>query len=92
MPIVQLGLDGEPLNQPVIFDCPICEKEIIVKRDEKGNYYHRAWMFHFTYEHGKTALKYVKDSIMTWLYYFVLIPPHPLAKELIDEWKTKVKE
>jgi len=72
------------------FDCPICEKHIIIKRDKKGNYYHRPWMFHFTYEHGKLAVKYVKDSIMCWLYYFA-DPFGCVAKELIDEWKEKVQ-
>lgn len=89
MDSIQLSLDGKEVYPDIEFDCPICGKHIIVKRDkESGAYYHRPWMFHFTYEHGKTALKYVKDSIGCWLYYFI---SHPnVEKELIEEWKEKV--
>lgn len=88
---VQLALDGEEVYPSIEFDCPICGKHIVVKREKKtGDYYHRTWMFHFTYEHGTVALKFVKDSINCWLWYFV---SHPnVKKELMKEWKEKVKE
>ena len=63
---IQLLLDGSEQYPNVEFDCPICGKHIVVERDKKGNYLHRPWVFHFGYDHGKTALKYVRDSINLW--------------------------
>lgn len=84
----QMKLDGGFVDDPIEFHCPLCDKFISCKRDGKGNVYHRAWMFHFTYEHGKTALTYCKDEITIWLYYFMFTPDH--YEEMIDSWNAKV--
>jgi hypothetical protein len=76
------------------FDCPICNKHIIVKRDKKGNYYHRPWMFHFTYDHGKDALKYCKEDINLWLHYYTFFEfpfEEDIALEMRLNWFKKVQ-
>lgn len=88
---VQATIDGDIIDdhRPFEFDCPICGKHILCKRDERGNAYHRPWVFHFTCEHGKTALKYCKDDINLWLWYFCFYD-QPAGQELRDDWKRRV--
>ena len=51
----QLLLDGTAADDPIIFNCPICDKLIILDCDEKS-IWHRPWTFHLIYDH--------KDAIM----------------------------
>ena len=88
----QMKLDGTFMDDPIEFDCPICGQHIICKRDNKGNVYHRNWMFHWTYEHGKTALVYCKEDITLWLWYFCfpIESGDPVGSEMLDRWNSFV--
>ena len=46
----QLLLDGTAADDPIIFNCPICGKLIVIDCDEKS-VYHRPWIFHVIYDH-----------------------------------------
>ena len=91
---IQLGIDGEPLNKPIEFDCPLCGKHITLKKDEKGNVYHRPWTFHWMYDHANRNPKVareLKDNMALWLYYYAF-HDQETAKELVEEWKEKIGE
>ena len=94
--LMQLDLEGNQISgkfPDVEFDCPLCGKHIVVKRDKKGDYEHRSWMFHFMYDHvnkSKNRWKKVKDHMGVWLYYFAF-HDQPSAKELVNEWNEKVE-
>ena len=89
---IQLRLNGEELDKPIEFDCPLCKKHIILKRDEKGNVYHRPWVFHFMYDHANKhpeIVTKIKDSLSVWLFYFSC--NDAVRKELVDEWKANIE-
>ena len=86
----QSKLTGGFTDDPLEFDCPICNKRIVMKRDGRGAVYLRNWSFHFAYEHGKTALKYVKDDISLWMAYW-MFHNDDTGQTLRDNWKEKVK-
>ena len=46
----QLLLDGTAEDDPIIFNCPICDKLIVIDCDAKS-LYHRPWTFHLIYDH-----------------------------------------
>ena len=92
---VQVSLEGGLIDDhtPEEFDCPLCRKHIIIKRDKKGNYYHRPWVYHWMYDHinplSRNVWKRIEKSIPLWLYYFAF-HDQDTAKELVAEWREKI--
>ena len=86
----QSKLTGGFVDDPLEFNCPICDKHIVMNRNNKEDTYLRNWTFHFAQEHGKTALKYVKDDISLWMAYWMFYDDQ-IGQELRDNWKEKVK-
>ena len=92
---VQASLEGGLIEDhtPIWFDCPLYGKHITLEKDEKGNVYHRPWVFHFMYDHiNKTPRKdwmKIKEHLGLWMWYFAF-HDQDTAKELVQEWREKI--
>ena len=84
---LQYTLDGNPVDQDIVFNCPFCGKKITIKYKD-GYYYQRNWTYHFAHNHKveiKLMLHWIKDDIPLWIAYW-MYPHDDTAKELCEEW------
>lgn len=94
---VQTSLEGGLIEDhtPIEFDCPLCGKHIKLERNEKGDIYHRPWVYHWMYDHinplPRNVWMNIEKSIPLWLYYYAF-HEQDAAKELVAEWKEKIGE